>query len=206
MSEIYDLDALHAVHHTDLKCSNCAKWLVAKTTSYDDGSIVDNYRAPEGMGHCSDFDKDMKADFFCGGFVEGTEADHVVTAHKVGEPWQHHHWGPCPDCKGEGGWTVLEPGQPGRGSACGRCCQTGRVLYYDDGYIGEEKTRLHPKEKEAAEKAKAHMLATGQTIKKKCAHCHREGEYEWNACPWCGISYYEPPAKTEVVSGLETLQ
>ena len=86
--------------------------------------------------------------------------------------------GPCPDCTDSPGC------QNGRG--CHRCAGTGNVRFYDDGYIGEERTRLHPKEKKGA-------------ANPKCHSCSREVAPGWKNCPHCGLKL-EPPAEIELIS------
>lgn len=176
-------------------CKDCGHWLTRHLTSYDDGSVIEKRLAPEGKGHCGALNMDTEPEFGCVRFEPGDA--HEITGHKVGAPWQHWEMGPCPDCNGVGSkWS-----DPANVAACRRCAGTAQVRYYDDGHIGEERTRLHPKEKEqlAANKA-LHALKT-------CVHCKRQAASgDWLACPWCGIRYYEPEVETEKVSGLGAQQ
>lgn len=145
-------------------CSSCGNWITRRVTAYDDGSEVENFRAPDGKGHCEVLNIDTAPEFGCNSHVAGD--GHVIIAKKTGAPWQSWHMGPCPDCSAKG--------NAGEG-ACDRCTGTGNVRYYDDGFVGEEKTRMHPKEKDA----KAY---TGP----KCLGCGRDVEPEWVSCPRCG--------------------
>jgi len=123
-----------------MKCQDCGNWLLVKKTIYSGGPEIINWSAPEGRGHCKVLDVDTAPEFGCLSFIAG---EHLEITLKDGEPWQHSHWGKCPECNGSGATTY---------SGCGRCVGTGRVLYYDDGYIGEERYRMHPKEKELRER------------------------------------------------------
>jgi hypothetical protein len=63
----------------------------------------------------------------------------VETERKDGAPWQHFTMIECPACSGHPGL-----GEAGR---C-KCAGTGKTRLYDDGYVGDEHTRKHPKELE----------------------------------------------------------
>lgn len=129
-----------------MNCSGCAHWLVEQSTSYQDGSVVVAYKAPDGMGRCNVLDVETAAAFGCNQFAAGGPL--VETTSKAGAPWMHSVAGPCPDCGG-------------LGLGCVRCAGTGKVRHYEDGHVGEEQTRLHPKEKElAATKRQEHDTAT----------------------------------------------
>ena len=161
-------------------CSSCEHWTLARVTRYDDGSVIDNYRPPEGTGHCESLSLDTAPEFFCAKFSPcPSDFDHVYTSHKEGAPWQHWVHVPCPDCKGVGSSYDC---------ACGRCAGTARVRKYDDGYVGEEQHRIHPKEKELNRKP-------------RCGGCQKDMERNWVACPLCGWRY-EPPASPEVVTDI----
>ena len=159
-----------------MNCLGCAHWILARTTAYADGSMIDTFRAPEGKGRCESLNIDTAPDFGCTGYAEDGGHPHVITTHKVGAPWQHWKMGPCPDCSGKG--------NAGDG-ACHRCAGTHQVRYYEDGFIGEERTRLHPKEREVAPKP-------------TCGGCKREIDIGWVACPFCGHKL-EPVAAVEKV-------
>lgn len=157
-----------------MRCDSCVRWKTAEKTIYGDGSIVVNQQAPEGKGHCLQLDIDTAPEFGCTSFAEGDA--HEIVHRKEGAPWQHSHAGPCPDCTGNG--------NAGDG-ACHRCAGTGKVRHYDDGYVGEERTRLHPREREHA-------------AKPKCAKCGREVDVDWKVCPTCG-NKLDAETTTEVV-------
>jgi len=129
-----------------MKCEDCGHWTLARVTRFDDGSEVVRFKAPEGSGLCTELNMNTAPDFGCTKFVPG---DHVEIEIKSGEPWQNWRDGPCPGCQGVGS----------HGTACHRCAGTGNVRYYDDGFIGEEQTRLHPKEKELREKKRADQMS-----------------------------------------------
>ena len=118
-------------------CKDCGNWLLERKTTYDDGSEVINYKSPEGKGNCQILKADTPPDFGCNSFEIG---DHYEITHKSGTPWQNWYYGVCPTCNGRG--------NPGNSRPCEQCVGTGHVRYYDDGFIGEERTRLHPKESE----------------------------------------------------------
>jgi RecJ-like exonuclease len=165
-----------------MKCETCAHWIQARKTLYDDGSEVVNFQAPEGKGHCESLNLDTDPGFGCTGFIEGCE--HVIVARKSGAPWQHSSSGPCPNCN--------SCGNNQNDGACERCQGTGKVRYYDDGFIGEERTRLHPKEKELA-------------AQPKCRGCDRMLEREWMACPFCGTKTDAPAAVEVIADGLSVV-
>lgn len=159
-----------------MSCERCAHWIVASVTKYGDGTVIENSRCPDGKGKCDTLTIETPAGFHCSSFLEGD--DHVVTQFKSGAPWQNFSMGHCPDCRGNGSHNVeLRP-------ACNRCAGTAQVRYYDDGFVGEERTRLHPKE-----------IAKPP----QCGGCQRTVEKEWKRCPWCGGSLY-PESSTQVVT------
>ena len=127
-----------------MRCDECEHWTLSRQTHYEDGSAIATFTAPSGKGHCDLLNLDTAPEFGCTSFRASNI--HVVITHKAGAPWQHFKMGPCPDCSGAGS----------SGSACHRCAGTGIVRYYDDGFVGEEQHRLHPKEKEL--KAKGEPL------------------------------------------------
>lgn len=120
-------------------CDNCANWTVRRRRLYENGDEIITYDAPAGKGHCDALGIDTAPTFHCGAFAPGWE--HLRTERITGKPWEHWKHGPCPDCGGRG--STPEMGM------CQRCYGTSRVRFYDDGYIGEEQTRIHPKEREA---------------------------------------------------------
>ena len=116
-------------------CQDCGNWILERKTIYEDGSEKINYKAPDGKGNCQVLKLDTAPDFGCNNFQYG---NHTETNNKSGAPWHHWHYDVCPTCNGRG--------NPGDAKPCAQCVGTGRVRYYDDGFIGEEKTRLHPNE------------------------------------------------------------
>lgn len=155
-----------------MTCSTCSKWFVRKETHYGNGEIIINWSDPP-RGRCRVLDVLTLPDFGCNKYEEGVPI--IEIAHKEGEPWHHAVHGPCPDCKGNG---LNEHGRRDD-----RCCGTGIVLHYDDGYIGENRTKMHPKEQE---KGKRHAEPTPT-----CHNCHKSIELTWLACPYCGTRLIE---------------
>lgn len=150
-----------------MNCSECRFWLQMRVTDYADGTRIINHESPEGMGKCEKVGIETVADFGCNRFGPGT--DHVeIMATKTGSPWHHSHYDKCPDCKGRG----IPEGAEG---PCARCCGTAKVLHYDDGYVGEERTRRHPNEEQI-----------GPAPKPTCPGCTAITEPQWFACPHCG--------------------
>lgn len=160
-----------------MTCSTCAHWITRRAARYSDGSEVDNFRAPEGKGRCEKLEIDTPAEFGCQAFVQGENS--VRISEKPGAPWMHWEMVPCPICAAKGEVPAA--------ARC-QCAGTGKVRRYDDGFVGDEKTRIHPTER-------ALMLAG----KPKCKTCEREVEITWVACPFCG-GRLEPMSKPEVVS------
>lgn len=158
------------------KCENCQHWIIKRGIVYSDGSEIVRWTSQDGEGHCDSIDIVTKADFGCNRFLENQFGDtgQVEVIRKIGAPWQHFVMIPCPDCEGKGDGT--------RGH---RCAGTGLVRLYDDGYIGDEQTRMHPKEKEHAPPPVCRGCGGGVTI-------------GWKHCPACGISLLAP-AETEVI-------
>ena len=162
-----------------MTCSTCAHWVTTRKTVYGDGSEVVTYQCSDGKGHCEKLEIDTSPDFTCAYEDNSDHSGPVRIGNKLGAPWQFWSMIPCPVC--------AEKGLPPDGVHC-QCAGTGKVRRYDDGFIGDEKTRLHPTER-------ALMLAG----KPKCKTCDHEVEIMWVACPFCG-GRLEPMSKTEVVS------
>jgi len=161
-----------------MRCDGCKNWTLASQTIYEDGSRIETFRAPEGRGHCEVLKIDTTPDFGCTKHDPAQDGfSHVFVSQKGGAPWQHWTMIPCPDCGGAGS-SNDRPDD--------RCVGTGKVRLYDDGFVGDERTRRHPKESAVA-------------AKPKCAACSREIDPEWVACPYCGHRR-EPPAKPEVIA------
>ena len=153
-------------------CGNCRKWLCQRVTDYEDGSRIINFQSPPGKGLCEVLGIETGEAFGCKQFEEGHEHTEVM-GRKSGSPWHHSRRDTCPDCKGVG---LLEGDV-----ACVRCARTGTVLYYDDGYIGEEQTRRHPNE-----------ATKGPPPKPHCFNCSAELDPNWKACPTCGERVERP--------------
>ncbi len=117
-----------------MNCSECKNWTLKRQRLYDSGATIAFFEAPEGYGTCEVLRVNTTPDFGCNKFEAGSE--HVFTERVVGEPWTRWVMVACPDC----------PEQPGLN--CKRCAGTGNVRKYDDGYVGEEQTRKHPREVE----------------------------------------------------------
>lgn len=125
-----------------MTCVTCDNWVLKRRRLYDDVSEVVYFEATPGAGRCEILKIDTKAEFGCTAHVElsAERADHIVTEKINGAAWQHWKMGKCPDCRGIG--SISTSWRP----ACERCVGTGNVRFYDDGYVGEERTRRHPKE------------------------------------------------------------
>lgn len=165
----------------NLRCELCGEWTLARQTRYEDGSIVNNYKPPDGTGHCEVLNLDTAPEFFCAKFkMAGDGFTHIYTTEKSGAPWQHSHYVPCPDCSANGMVN---------GTGCHRCAAGGKVLLYDDGYLGEEQHRIHPRERELARKP-------------TCLNCGKEVERDWVACPKCGHRT-QAMAKTEIIRDID---
>ena len=119
-----------------MRCSDCNHWITQRKTVYDNGEEVINYQSPEGLGNCQILNMDTKPEFGCVSFLQSD--NHIVITTKSGAPW--HHWVmiPCPACGGNPGL--------GAGGRC-KCAGTGNVRQYDDGYVADEQTRVHPNSK-----------------------------------------------------------
>lgn len=148
------------------RCDKCGSWILEKKRVYADGYEAIDFRASVGGGLCDVLNVATPADFSCAKF-KFKDWSHVVSETLEGEPWQHWHMGKCPDCSGRGSGV--------EGGACGRCVGTGQVRYYADGYVGEERTRRHPKEPESdkiglaegselAPMEKPDVISTGTTV------------------------------------------
>jgi hypothetical protein len=161
-----------------MRCADCASWITATKVVYDgDGSVIEIDRAPAGKGRCTCLGIDTAPGFACQSFSAGDV--HEILTHKPGAPWEHSHAGPCPDCRGAGS---------AHDTACRRCAGTGKVRHYDDGYIGEEQTRLHPME-----------LAAVRPRAPACTGCGAALDRAWANCPHCGART-EKPEQTRVIA------
>lgn len=124
-----------------MPCEDCRFWMLSKVTRYGGGKSLTTWRAPTGKGECVKLAISTEPDFACNRYaaVESGD-DHVDTTYKPGEPWQHFEMVKCPDCQGKGSGT----GE--KATACYRCAGTANVRKYDDGFVGDERTRKHPEE------------------------------------------------------------
>lgn len=153
-------------------CAQCRHWITVRSTFYlGNTSEIVNWQAPDGKGECQVLKTLTPRDFGCNRYAYGTE--HTAVTEKSGAPWNYFVMIDCPDCAG----GADNPG--GRGH---RCAGTGKVRLYDDGYIGDEQTRLHPREKPEAP---------------KCTGCGQVIDPAWNNCPHCGTARPKV-AETEV--------
>lgn len=116
-----------------MNCGGCKLWVTKRFRVYDDGQEIAFFQASPGKGFCEYLANETSPDFGCLKFEAGQ--DHVEIIHISGLAWQHFKMGPCPDCAVDA-------------AGCYRCAGTKLVRYYDDGYVGEERTRLHPIEAE----------------------------------------------------------
>lgn len=168
-----------------MTCSTCARWFVRKETRYGNGEVIVNWSDPEGRGRCTDPAIGIltSAEFGCTKYETGVPIVEIVR--KDGEPWHHWTFGPCPKCKGNGVTDIAST------RVDDQCCGTGRVRYYDDGFIGENRTYLHPKEK-----TKRHDPPTPV-----CFNCGKAIGADWLACPHCAtrLKETEKPVLQEVL-------
>jgi len=117
-------------------CKDCSNWVLERRRRYSDGTEITLFEAPSGKGFCDILRMETEPDFGCNKFKSAFPWGGVSIENVEGAPWEHFKMGPCPDCNGTGGGE----------SACHRCAGIAKVRFYDDGYIGEEQTRRHPKE------------------------------------------------------------
>ena len=128
-------------------CGKCANWKLGTKVTYEGSGVVIEHLHEKGL--CDVLGVATDEDFGCNRFVEGPDQQ-IEMRSKPGEPWEHWVTGPCPDCSGVGSATD---------HACNRCAGTSRVRYYDDGFVGEEQTRLHPMEiRKVQEDKKAELM------------------------------------------------
>jgi hypothetical protein len=109
-----------------------------------------DWQAPQGKGHCDVLNLDTLPEFGCLSFLQ-LFSSHEEICSRLGEAWQYYWDVPCPDCNGQA-------------YKCQRCMGTGRVRKYGDGYVGEERTRMHPKEKELKSLGKEIPVLPGTTL------------------------------------------
>ena len=157
------------------KCENCTHWTVALKTIYGNGDEVVHWHAQPGKGSCSVLGgHETLWDFGCQAFLEGD--CHESVSRKDGAPWDYWEHVTCPDCNGR--CSLWIPPPPNAQTVdtgdyvCRRCAGLGRVRKYDDGFVGDEQTRLHPREKRPGPP--------------KCVECKKDLDASWEHCPWCG--------------------
>lgn len=156
-------------------CSSCRNWITRRFTRYGDGVEIDQASFVDGRGACAVLKIETAAEFGCNAFVAGD--DHAEITLKTGAPWQHFVMIPCPDCAGRGD-----------GGSGHRCAGTGLVRLYDDGHIGDEQTRMHPKEKQVVPPPQCHA-------------CQARIDVAWKHCPACGAKLLAV-AETEIVENV----
>lgn len=122
-----------------MRCRDCAFWITAKKRKYKNEQLISYFEAKPGRGLCEKIDIQTVPDFGCN-LYQGSDWDHVKVETMEGAPWEFWKMGACPDCGGRGCGAGEGAGR------CGRCQGIGQVRFYEDGYIGEERTRRHPKE------------------------------------------------------------
>lgn len=149
-----------------------------RETRYGNGEVIINWTAPANKGKCEVLNTETASDFGCNKYADG--GPFVMVNTKEGAPWHHWVFGPCPTCQGLG---VAGTG----GAIDGQCCGTGRVRHYDDGYVGENKTCMHPKEK---------AFGKRDTVTPTCFNCHEDVDPKWVVCPYCTTRLKET-AKSE---------
>lgn len=133
-----------------MRCGDCLKWITARRDDYADGTQIFRYQAPTGKGECGTLHAETEAEFGCVKFEPAALPEmHVMVAQKQGAPWQHWQMIPCPQCHGHG---------CDGDSGCDRCVSTGNVRQYDDGFVGDERTREHPRETEIRQAAQREAI------------------------------------------------
>ncbi len=136
-----------------MKCGDCKNWITTEKTVYGDGTEIVRRQSRDGHGQCEALKIETVAAFGCISFDQGD--DHIQVERKSGAPWHHFVMIPCPNCNGRGSGDGADH----------RCAGTGLVRKYDDGYIGDERTRKHPKEIEQEKQdADAKRRAAAQAV------------------------------------------
>jgi hypothetical protein len=120
-------------------CEGCQHWQTGKVVRYASGDEIKLSASPPGKGECAKLGITTEKTFGCNRFDEA-QGDRTDITFKPGAPWQHWTMIKCPHCAGRGS------GLGERGTGCYHCVGTGKVRKYDDGFVGEERTRKHPKE------------------------------------------------------------
>lgn len=180
-------------------CRVCKSWLLRRENHYENGEVIVKWKGPDGKGKCGVLDVLTAPNFGCIAFEKGGPL--IKIRNKTGEPWHHKHYGPCPDCKRpecgypDCSWVHCPgmdkcQGSPARASGGydDRCVGTGLVYYYDDGFIGENRTKMHPKEKMIGKKRPDDGVMDHPP---ECRKCNKSVSEEWNVCPYCGYKLKE---------------
>lgn len=123
-----------------MPCKTCSHWILKRSRRYADGTEKVHFWVTGGNGLCTRLQRETGPAFFCADFTDDGTFDHIEIENVAGESWQNWKMGKCPDCCGRG------CGEGDNASACYRCAGTGNVRFYDDGFVGDERTRRHPKE------------------------------------------------------------
>jgi len=167
-----------------LNCASCGHWLVRVEIKYGNGDTIIKWSDPQGRGKCTGplADTITAPDFGCIKYEAGEPI--VQSSFKEGNPWNYWTPGPCPDCGGRG--------MAGDG-VDDRCCGTGQVRYYDDGFIGDNRSKMHPKEKPFGKRPDDPTPV--------CFNCYKSIDQHWNVCPYCGTNLKErqKPALADVL-------
>jgi len=139
-----------------MHCKDCQHWFRGTSRQYKNNARIFLPSAEEGKAVCRSGGaidgQVVPSTFGCVDFnpCEG-EFDQIDFLKYDQEPWQVWEMIPCPDCRGEGS---------SNDSACHRCAGTANVRKYADGFIGDERTREHPVEKEIRlEKQRQDLMA-----------------------------------------------
>lgn len=119
-------------------CKTCQLWIKERCRKYDDGTRVTTFTASPRRGFCEVLERETSGDFGCRSYQPGANFDHIAVEKIAGAPWQNFTMGDCPECKGRGSGV--------EGGVCWRCVGTGKVRFYDDGFVGDERHRRHPNE------------------------------------------------------------
>jgi len=119
------------------QCSGCKNWRRGTRTEYGDGTVDDKTLPADGVAPCAVLGIETAPDFGCNRFEQGDADDQIEVIVKDGAAWQNFEMTNCPDCS-----AVGSKGD----TACQRCCGTRMVRRYGDGWLGDERTRKHPKE------------------------------------------------------------
>jgi hypothetical protein len=146
-----------------VKCADCALWLRGRWVVFPSAARFEPAAPGESEGVCRGplAGRIVEADFGCVGFRQlASPAEQEERVVHAGEPWQVWEMIACPDCGGRGSTAGEPPADGGEvsSSACYRCAGTGNVRRYADGFIGDERTREHPVEREIRKRETEQLL------------------------------------------------